>query len=90
MQPFSLSARYKPSSTRMAVMGSGRTVVGNTPPRRPISAGTADPPRTILSPAMSLQRGDFGNVSTPQKFVHLVGCRDARPKPELRPTPAKR
>jgi hypothetical protein len=29
--------------------------------------------------AMSQQGGDFrGNVSAPQKFVHLVGCRDRK------------
>jgi hypothetical protein len=46
--------------------------------------------------AMSLQGGDSGrgNESVPQKFVHLVGCRD--PKVRLEPwvrslsTPVKR
>ena len=41
--------------------------------------------------AMSLQRGDSGrgNKSVPQKFVHLVGCRDpkVRPEPSVRPQP---
>ena len=45
--------------------------------------------------AMSQQGGEFrGNVSAPQKFVHLVGCRDpnARPGLEVRqyPNRAKR
>ena len=31
-----------------------------------------------ISRAMSQQRGDLSNQSTPQKFVHLVGCRDPR------------
>jgi hypothetical protein len=39
--------------------------------------------------AMSQQYGDGsrGNESAPQKFVHLVGCRDpkARPEPWIRP-----
>ncbi|MBV8925189.1 MAG: hypothetical protein JOZ74_07440 [Bradyrhizobium sp.] len=28
--------------------------------------------------AMSQQRTDSGTTSTPQKFVHLVGCRDPK------------
>jgi hypothetical protein len=46
--------------------------------------------------AMSLQRGDSGrgNESVPQKFVHLVGCRDpnVRLEPWVRSqsTPVKR
>ncbi|KRQ95670.1 hypothetical protein CQ12_03530 [Bradyrhizobium jicamae] len=45
--------------------------------------------------AMSQQGGEFrGNVSAPQKFVHLVGCRDRKvaPDPEVRqyPNPLKR
>jgi hypothetical protein len=46
--------------------------------------------------AMSQQRGNGGrgNESSPQKFVHLVGYRDpkARPEPRVRPSvsPAKR
>ena len=45
---------------------------------------------------MSLQRGDSGrgNESVPQKFVHLVGCRDSnvRLEPWVRSqlTPVKR
>ena len=32
-----------------------------------------------LCGAMSLQGGEFrGNVSAPQKFVHLVGCRERK------------
>ena len=31
--------------------------------------------------AMSQQRSDSGAVSTPQKFVHLVGCRDSKTNP---------
>jgi hypothetical protein len=31
---------------------------------------------------MSQQGGEFrGNVSAPQKFVHLVGCRDRKVEP---------
>jgi hypothetical protein len=31
--------------------------------------------------AMSQQRGNSGMLSTPQKFVRLVGCRDAKARP---------
>jgi len=48
--------------------------------------------RVRICGAMSQQRGDSGNVSAPQKFVRLVGCRDpkARPEPWVRPRPAAR
>ena len=37
-----------------------------------------------LCGAMSQQGGEFrGNVSAPQKFVHLVGCRDPKVTPGL-------
>lgn len=32
--------------------------------------------------AMSQQRGDTGAISTPQKFVRLVGCRDGKARPQ--------
>jgi hypothetical protein len=46
--------------------------------------------RPRICVAMSQQRGDSDNVSAPQKFVRLVGCRDpkARPEPWVRPRPA--
>jgi hypothetical protein len=46
--------------------------------------------RVRICGAMSQQRGDSGNVSAPQKFVRLVGCRDpkARPEPWVRLRPA--
>jgi hypothetical protein len=31
--------------------------------------------------AMSQQRTDSGATSTPQKFLHLVGCRDPKARP---------
>jgi len=40
--------------------------------------------------AMLQQGSEFrGNVSSPQKFVHLVGCRERKPDPgaEARPYP---
>jgi hypothetical protein len=59
-----------------------------------------DPPKAKVCGAMSQQYGDgdHGNVSAPQKFVQLVGCRDpnARTGPQTgvgarpRPAPSKR
>jgi hypothetical protein len=47
--------------------------------------------RVRICGAMSQQRGDSGNVSAPQKFVRLVGCRDpkAQPEPWVRPRAAR-
>jgi hypothetical protein len=37
-----------------------------------------------LCGAMSQQGSEFrGNVSAPQKFVHLVGCRERKIEPDL-------
>jgi hypothetical protein len=48
--------------------------------------------RPRICGAMTEQCGDSGrgNESAPQKFVHLVGCRDpnARPQTWVRPGPA--
>jgi hypothetical protein len=38
--------------------------------------------RSDVSGAMSQQRCDSGNPSTPQKFVRLVGCHDPKIKPQ--------
>jgi hypothetical protein len=39
-----------------------------------------------LCGAMSQQGSEFrGNVSAPQKFVHLVGCRERKAEPGLGP-----
>ena len=38
--------------------------------------------------AMAQQRGDCGYQSAPQKFVHLVGCRDTSVCPESADRPA--
>ena len=70
-------------------MGSGNINVGNkTPTRKPgqpveRQGKTSEHP---VSPcgAMSQQGGEFGgNVSAPQKFVQLVGCRERKLKPGL-------
>jgi hypothetical protein len=65
------------------VLGNGNIDVGN-------QSATPKPERPRICGAMSQQCGDNGNVSAPQKFVHLVGCRDpkARPEPSVRPRPA--
>jgi hypothetical protein len=65
----------------MAVMDGDNIVVGNkTPPAKPAPA-TAEKPShgPAVCGAMSQQHGDSSNVSSPQKFVHLVGCAKARP-----------
>jgi hypothetical protein len=78
-------------------MGNGDIVVGRMspapryPPARPEreaeSASATAPIQAVRTGeeshcgAMSQQRGNSGTVSTPQKFVRLVGCRD----PEARP-----
>jgi hypothetical protein len=48
--------------------------------------------RPGVSGAMSQQCGDSGSHSMPQKFLHLVGCREprARAEPPSRPAPVKR
>jgi hypothetical protein len=46
------------------------------------SPDAATKKRPDVSGAMSQQRCDNGNPSTPQKFVRLVGCRDSRIKPQ--------
>ncbi len=42
--------------------------------------------------AMSQQGGIgyYGNVSSPQQLLHLVGCRDPKARAESRPAPQRR
>jgi hypothetical protein len=78
-------------------VGNGNIDVGNrTPTLKPGRIGGENPLKTeqpSISGAMSLQSGDCGrgNESAPQKFVRLVGCREAGAKPErwVRPVPVK-
>ena len=70
-------------------MGSGNIDVGNkTPTRKPgqpveRQGETSEHPVSLCG-AMSQQGSEFrGNVSAPQKFVHLVGCRDRKVGPDL-------
>lgn len=66
-------------------MAGDNIVVGKkTPPPKPAPASAEKPPHgPAVCGAMSLQHGDSSNLSSPQKFVHLVGCAKTRP-------PAKR
>ena len=80
-------------------MGSGNIDVGSaTPTRKPgqpverqgkTSEGKTSEAKTSEHPvgpcgAMAQQGNEFrGNVSAPQKFVHLVGCRDRKAGPGL-------
>ena len=55
----------------------------------------SNPQRPSICGAMTQQCGDSGRgtESAPQKFVHLVGCRDPNARPETRvrqrPAPVK-
>jgi hypothetical protein len=70
-------------------VGSGNIDVGNTTPTRKPGQPVERQGKTSEYPvspcgAMSQQGGEFrGNVSAPQKFVHLVGCRDRKVGPDL-------
>ena len=68
-------------------MGSGNIDVGSaTPTRKPgqpveRQGKTSEQPVSLCG-AMSQQGSEFrGNVSAPQKFVHLVGCRERKAGP---------
>ena len=45
--------------------------------------------RARISGAMSQQSGDSNNVSAPQKFVQLVGCREPKARSGAGPDAAK-
>jgi hypothetical protein len=65
----------------MAVMDGDNIVVGKkTRPPKPAPATPEKPSHgPAVCGAMSLQHDDSSNMSSPQKFVHLVGCAKARP-----------
>jgi hypothetical protein len=80
-------AFYTRHHKRIFVVRNGNIDVGNkTAPRK------AAAPK--ISGAMSQQCADSGNASSPQKLVHLVGCRDPKARPEpwvrTRAAPPKR
>ncbi|MDO9298844.1 hypothetical protein [Bradyrhizobium sp.] len=66
-----------------------------TSERRIQAPNTASLKRSVNCGAMSQQCGDSGNISTPQKLVQLIGCRDPKAgsapwvRPGARPGPAK-
>jgi hypothetical protein len=62
----------------MAVMDRDNIVVANEPPPLKSAPKTAEkgPDAPAICGAMSQQCGDLSNQSAPQKFLHLVGCRD--------------
>jgi hypothetical protein len=67
----------KQTATRKA----GQPLVENLSGRNGSSGLRIDGPLKTEHPcgAMSQQGGEFrGNVSAPQKFVHLVGCREPK------------
>jgi hypothetical protein len=81
---------------RMAVMGRGGITADSNPstrkPKKAIAEakGPIEPAQRGETPpgnsghycgAMSQQRTDSGAVSTPQKLLHLVGCRDPKARP---------
>jgi hypothetical protein len=72
-------------------VGNGNIDVGNETPTRnpgqridsPLNTKRPEKPSGLCG-AMSQQGDEFrGNVSAPQKFVHLVGCRDRKVEPGL-------
>jgi hypothetical protein len=79
----------------MAVMSDGDIVVGSKPPVRKPKAVISEKKQTervgVPAPfpghdkrrcgAMSQQPSAHGAASTPQKFVHLVGCHDPKAAP---------
>jgi hypothetical protein len=93
---FSRQLRVVVQQQRILVVGNGNIDVGNKPPaRKPGQLGIdgSNPLRTErprIPAAMAQQCGDIGNQSAPQKFVHLVGCREpkAGPDPWVRPRAA--
>ena len=76
-------------------MGNGNIGVGSATPTRkpgqPVERQGESPEHPAPPCGAMLQQGsEFrGNVSAPQKFVHLVGCRERKPAPgpEVRPYP---
>ena len=76
-------------------MGNGNIDVGSATPTRkpgqPVERHGEAPEHAAPPCGAMLQQGSefLGNVSAPQKFVHLVGCRERKPGPglEARPYP---
>ena len=70
-------------------MGSGDIIAGSNPSTRKPKAAIVKKKLAKDGPgnsehycgAMSQQRTDSGAVSTPQKLLHLIGCRDPKVRP---------
>ena len=81
-------------------MGIGNIDVGSATPTRksgqPVERQGEAPEQAVRPCGAMIQQGsEFrGNVSAPQQFVHLVGCRerkrDADPEARPYPNPVKR
>ena len=76
-------------------MGHDNNDVGNKSPTRKTgqmridqqNSSRKERPRVCV--AMAQQCADSGNQSSPQKLVHLVGCRDPKSWVRLRPVPQR-
>jgi hypothetical protein len=78
-------ARYSKLNKGWSVMRGDNITVGSKSTTSKPDSDSRDPvgkKRPDVSGAMSQQRCDSGNPSTPQKFVRLVGCHDPRIKPQ--------
>jgi hypothetical protein len=64
----------------MTVVANGNNDVGRAPAPQKLGAPDKSPPNPAsLCGAMSQQGSEFrGNVSAPQQFVHLIGCRNRK------------
>ena len=76
-------------------IGSSELRINSSPKTERQGKTRQNPPGRCSCGAMSQQGGEFrGNISAPQKFVHLVGCRDRKAGPGLEarqyPNPVKR
>jgi hypothetical protein len=84
-------------------VGNGNNDVGNRTATRKaggigLAGGASEPridkpaslkvERPRICGAMQQQCADSGNISAPQKFVRLIGCRDPEPKAWVRPRSA--
>ena len=65
-------------STRKPQANPQGVIVDNLPKRVGATEGSVPGNVVSHSGAMSQQRCDSGTTSTPQQFVHLVGCRDRK------------
>jgi len=68
-------------------VGNGNIEVGTKSPTRKPGPLKTERPRNCG--AMLQQCADSGSFSAPQKFVRLVGCRDSKVRPAVRPRPSQ-